>query len=112
MDTHRIEAIYPLSPLQQGILFHTLAAPDSRMYFIQWTCRVRGRLDLDVLRQAWLRVFERQAVLRTAFLWERRNEPLQVVQRGVALPWRVEDWRGVPAAQQQADLKLFLEADR
>jgi hypothetical protein len=60
-----VEAIYPLSPMQQGMLFHTLYAPNSGMYFEQLVCTLRGTLDVQAFQTAWQRVVERHPVLRT-----------------------------------------------
>ncbi|HEV2860062.1 MAG TPA: amino acid adenylation domain-containing protein [Pyrinomonadaceae bacterium] len=112
MSTPQIEAIYPLSPLQEGMLFHTLHAPDNRSYFVQMSCLVRGELNVAAFRQAWRRVVERHAVLRTFFTWERRERPLQVVLPQVSLPWEQHDWRHLPAAEQERRLAELLREDR
>lgn len=107
-----IEDIYPLSPLQQGMLFHTLYAPESEVYFEQLSCALRGALDIDALRRAWQIVIERHTILRTAFFWERREKPLQVARREIILPWQQQDWRGLETLEQQERFKDYLEADR
>ena len=107
-----IEDIYPLSPLQQGMLFHTLYAPESEVYFEQLSCALRGALDKDALRRAWQSVIDRHTILRTAFFWERREKPLQVVRRKIILPWQQQDWRGLETLEQQERFKAYLEADR
>ena len=107
-----IEDIYPLSPLQQGLLFHTLYDPESEAYFEQLSCTLRGALDADALRRAWQSVIDRHTILRTAFFWERRDKPLQVVRRKATLPWQQEDWRGLSTLEQQERFKSYLEADR
>ncbi|HJX19630.1 MAG TPA: condensation domain-containing protein, partial [Steroidobacteraceae bacterium] len=62
-----VEDIYPLSGLQQGLLFHSLYAPQSAVYVVSVTCRLGGPLDVAAFRRAWQHVVERHAVLRTAF---------------------------------------------
>ncbi|HYN84432.1 MAG TPA: amino acid adenylation domain-containing protein [Pyrinomonadaceae bacterium] len=111
-QNENIEDIYPLSPLQEGILFHSLYTPRTGVYFVQTVFTLRGRLDLDALKNAWRRVIERHPVLRTFFIWERRERPLQVVRRRVALPWEEHDWRATPAGERAARLEEFLEADQ
>ena len=89
MSTRRdlVEDIYPLSPLQEGLLFHTLYTPNLRFYFQQLRYTFRGEVDRDALREAWRLVVERHQPLRTGFLWERRDRPLQIVHRRVEIPW-------------------------
>lgn len=111
-DYRRIEDIYPLSPLQQGLLFHTLYAPESQMYFEQWSCSLYGNLNLAALQQAWQEVIQRHPVLRTAFNWQNLDEPVQIVRRQVKLPWQQYDWRGLSPSEQSQQLEKFLESDR
>jgi hypothetical protein len=76
MNTRDIEDIYPLSPMQQGMLFHELYAPDSSSYFEQTSWSIRGSLDISAFTEAWRTVVERHASLRTAFAWEDLDDPL------------------------------------
>ncbi len=110
-DRRPIEDIYPLSPMQQGMLFHTLYEPHSGTHVLQLCCRLAGALDRTALRRALDRVVERHAVLRTSFVWEEVAEPLQVVERSVPLPLAEEDWRGLDAAEREARLASYLASD-
>ncbi|MEW5927673.1 MAG: amino acid adenylation domain-containing protein, partial [Gemmatimonadota bacterium] len=112
MDRSAIEAIYPLSPLQQGMLFHTLYAPSSGTYFEQFAFTLRGDLDEAAWTAAWDRVVERHAVLRTAFAWEKREKPLQIVSRAAKAAWDRQDWRGMPGAGRRERLDAWLREDR
>ena len=107
-----VEDIYPLSPMQQGMLFHTLEAPESGVYFEQLSGVLGGELKVVGFAWAWQKVLEQHPILRTAFLWEGLEEPLQVVRARVRLPWVEEDWRGLSPLEQQGRLEAFLEADR
>ncbi|MFN2416206.1 MAG: amino acid adenylation domain-containing protein [Pyrinomonadaceae bacterium] len=106
-----IEAIYPLSPLQEGMLFHTLYAPGSGVYVVQLCYGLEGRLDVGAFRDAWAEVTALHPVLSTSFHWN-REKPLQTVHQRVGLPWAEYDWRGLSAAEQRAKLDALLEADR
>jgi len=110
MKMKNVEDIYPLSPMQQGMLFHTLYDPTSGVYFEQLSCTLSGEFDVAAFKRAWETVMARHAVLRTAFLWEGLDKPLQVVRQKVALPWQAHDWRGV--TNQQEKLQTFLKEDR
>ena len=81
MDRKNIETFYPLSPMQQGMLFHTLYEPESGIYVELLTATWRGEVDVDAFRRTWQQVVNRHPALRTAFLWEGLKEPIQVVQR-------------------------------
>jgi amino acid adenylation domain-containing protein len=107
-----IETMYPLSPMQQGMLFHTLLTPDAGVYIPQVCFDLIGTLDSAALQQAWQDVLNQHAPLRTAFYWERRDKPFQVVFRQVTLPWKTQDWQALPFAEHPARLEEFLQRDR
>ncbi|MGK3988241.1 amino acid adenylation domain-containing protein [Sorangium sp. So ce136] len=107
-----VEDVFPLSPLQQGLLFHSLWEPGSGVYVEQVTCRLEGALDVGAFRRAWEAVVDHHAVLRATFAWEGADEPLQIVRRGAAVEIELEDWRGVGAEEQRARMAARVEADR
>ncbi|HKN84712.1 MAG TPA: condensation domain-containing protein [Pyrinomonadaceae bacterium] len=112
MSAKNIEAIYPLSPLQQGMLFHTLCAPKAAVYFGQFHCMLQGDINVDAIKWAWQRAVDRHPILRTALVWENLDEPLQVVGRHVKLSFIEHDWRGMSLLAQQEGLEAFLQVDR
>ncbi len=65
-----IESIYPLSPMQEGMLFHSLYEPESGVYFEQFSFTVHGNLDVSAFELAWRQVVERHPALRTLFCLE------------------------------------------
>src|SRR4051812_18716539 len=97
----QVEDIYPLSATQQGLLFHSLYAPEAAVYVISVACRLEGNLYTDALERAWQLAVERHAVLRSAFVGQDLDVPLQVVLRRAALPFARHDWRALPAAAQE-----------
>ncbi|HSG41350.1 MAG TPA: condensation domain-containing protein, partial [Thermoanaerobaculia bacterium] len=107
-----VEDIYPLTPLQSGMLFHSLMAPESGVYVTQVTCTLPADLEARRFRQSWERLVERHPVLRTAFLWDGLDEPLQVVRKKVSLPWQELDWRGLPAEEQQRRFEELRHRER
>ncbi|MGH3823935.1 MAG: amino acid adenylation domain-containing protein [Pseudonocardiaceae bacterium] len=100
--TRDIEDVYPLSPVQEGLLFHTLQAPGSGMYFQQMQLTLRGALNRTALRLAWQGVVNHHPVLRTAFAWQRREQPLQVVRAHADVPFAELDWRGIAPEEARA----------
>src|SRR2546421_1328693 len=112
MMKNKIEAIYPLSPMQQGMLFHYLDNGYSEIYFEQVNYILQGNLDVEGFKKAWQQVMDRHAILRTLFTWENLEKPIQLVQRQVECPWAEQDWRQCSQEDQQEKLKAFLQADR
>jgi amino acid adenylation domain-containing protein/non-ribosomal peptide synthase protein (TIGR01720 family) len=107
-----VEDLYPLSPLQAGILFESLSATGTQAYQVQLAQRMDGPLDTELLRRAWTETVHRHAILRTSFAWEGLPRPLQRVHADAELPWRVEDWTGLDDAAQEAAIERFLADDR
>jgi amino acid adenylation domain-containing protein len=112
MDRKNVEDLYLLSPLQQGMLFHTLYSPGSAAYVEQLVLVLGGRPRAAELRRAWQMVVERHSVLRTGFIWEGVPKPLQVVFRKVDVPWQEHDWSALPEAEVEARWARLLEEDR
>jgi aryl carrier-like protein len=110
----RIEELYPLSPMQQGMLFHTLYAPEAGVYVEQVVCQLQGPLDVVAFQQAWQQVVDRHPILRTAFVWDEGSGPLQVVlqARSVGVPFRLLDWRVVAKGEREERLERWLREDR
>jgi amino acid adenylation domain-containing protein/non-ribosomal peptide synthase protein (TIGR01720 family) len=107
-----VEDFYPLSPAQAGLLFHAVASPEAAVYFQQMSCVVAGPLDAEAWRTAVDRVLGAHPVLRTGFVWEGVEQPVQVVRRAARLPLDVQDWRGIPGPEQRQRLEAYLRADR
>jgi amino acid adenylation domain-containing protein/non-ribosomal peptide synthase protein (TIGR01720 family) len=111
-EPKNVDDVYPLSPAQSGMLFHSLMAPESGVYVTQVACTLPANLDSRLFRQAWERLVERHEVLRTAFLWEGLDEPLQVVRKNVSIPWQELDWRGLPADERRRRFEELRQGDR
>ncbi|MEA5601255.1 amino acid adenylation domain-containing protein [Nostoc sp. UHCC 0252] len=109
---NNIDDLYELSPMQQGMLFHTLYAPESEVYFEQLLCILSGELNFSAFQLAWKQVVARHPVLRSSFYWEEIEKPLQMVSKQVDLPWEELDWRNFTADEQQQHLADFLKCDR
>ncbi|MDL5596907.1 amino acid adenylation domain-containing protein [Bacillus subtilis] len=103
IPAREISDLYPLSPMQQGILFHSLNDPDSPAYTNQLRVDVQ-HLQIERFRQAWQQTLDAQDILRTAFVWPGdAAAAVQVVRQNVQMPWSVQDWRG------RSDLDSALE---
>ena len=102
---------YPLSPLQQGMLFHSLRERGSGMYISQAVARY-DNLDCAALRKAWQLVIDRHPVLRTSFYWDDPENPEQFVHRHADTPLRVEDWCGMSPSEQNHRLRELQREER
>ncbi len=99
-EVENLEDLYQLSPMQLGMLFHTLEAPETGVYFEQSVLTIEGPLDTLSFERAWQAVIDRHSILRNAFLWHNLDSPVQVVHRHLDIVIDRQDWRDRPAEIQ------------
>ncbi|WP_285761098.1 non-ribosomal peptide synthetase, partial [Nocardiopsis ansamitocini] len=106
-----IEDVYPLTPMQQGMLFHSLLEPDSGAYLEQIVLELDGVDDTGALARAWQELVAATPLLRTSAVWRGTPSPVLLVHRDAVLPVTVLDWRGRSPAEQADALTALLAAD-
>ncbi len=99
-----IADLYPLSPMQQGMLFHTLLEPAAEAYINQLRVDIDG-LDVQAFGRAWQAALDRHAILRSSFHWLGLDSAHQVIQRQVDLQLQVVE-------DVAADLDTLAAAER
>ncbi|MEU9560366.1 amino acid adenylation domain-containing protein [Streptomyces fumanus] len=107
-----LEDVWPLSPLQEGLLFH--AAYDESgadVYAGQRALALDGPLDVARLRASWQAVLTRHPILRAGFHRRTSGEAVQVVVRDPALPWREADLSGLDEAEAAAETARLGDAE-
>ena len=107
-----VDDAYPLAPMQQGMLFHSLFEQNTGVDLIQLSCRIEGNLQPQAFRQSWQQVLDRHPALRTFFLADNGNDPLQLVLDRAELPWQEFDWRELSGSQVERRLTALLQEDR
>jgi amino acid adenylation domain-containing protein len=112
MDTKIVESSYPLSPMQHGMLFHSLSTEGDGVYIQQMVCDLHEDLNVPAFARSWQRVVERHPILRTSFSWDGLAEPVQDVYRRVELPLEQRDWRGLSASQREKQWEVHLREDQ
>nr|BBD84695.1 non-ribosomal peptide synthetase [Chromobacterium sp.] len=113
MNPKKIEAAYPLSPLQKGFLFHAgydLESADN--YIAQLFLDFEGELDGAAMRSAADALMRRHANLRAGFVHPGGQEPVQVVLREVSAGWEERDWRGLEPQEAAEAQSAWQESDR
>lgn len=78
-DKKNIEDILALTPLQEGMLFHYLKEPGSRMNVEQVFLEMSGKIEFELFREAWQSVVNTNEMLRTVFRWDDVKKPVQLV---------------------------------
>lgn len=113
MKQRSLEAVLPLSPLQQGMLFHSLYDSEGvDFYNMQAPFELTGALDTAALKAACAAVLERHPSLRAGFLQRRSGEAVQAVAARVELDWAEADLSAFGATEQRARLGRLLAEDR
>ncbi|QZZ33062.1 amino acid adenylation domain-containing protein [Streptomyces sp. ST1015] len=108
-----IEDILPVTPLQEGMIFHHVydeSAPD--VYVAQIVFHLDGALDRDALRTAARELLHRHPGLRSGLRQRRSGEWVRIVRRTVRLPWRESDLGHLPAADLDEAVTAEATADR
>ena len=108
-----IEAIYPLTPMQQNMLLHRLHVPESGLNVVHQVFPLRGVvLDQSIFEQSWQQVIDTHPILRTSFSWKNQQEPLQIIHQRTKLPLEEHDWRHLSDKQQSGRLEAYIQSIR
>ncbi|HWR62417.1 MAG TPA: condensation domain-containing protein, partial [Clostridia bacterium] len=86
ISKQKVEDLYALTPVQQGMLFHYLKNPGSEEYLEQLSIRLRGAIDMETVKKAWAYVAQCNDALRTVFRWDKLEAPVQIVLRDFEVP--------------------------
>ncbi|MHC6226530.1 non-ribosomal peptide synthetase [Pseudomonas sp. X10] len=108
----RIEDVYPLTPMQEGLLLHTLLEPGTGIYYMQDRYRINSALDPERFAQAWQAVVARHEALRASFSWNAGEAMLQIIHKPGSTTVDYQDWRGLDEAAQEARLQALHKQER
>jgi pristinamycin I synthase-2 len=104
--------VLPLTPLQQGLVFHSLFAPDSPdVYQAQIVLRLRDEPDSEALRGAARSLLGRHPNLGAAFVHQGLRSPVQILTEGAEPPWHEADLTRVAAGRRERVFRRLLHAD-
>lgn len=108
-----IKDIYPLSPMQEGMLFHSILDAKSEAYFEQTVITFNEVLDVHLVQQSLQQLMNRYDIFRTIFMYKETERPLQIVlEERDALPVHFENISAFPAAEKREHFTAFLKAER
>ena len=106
------ESSYPLSSLQQGMLFHSLYSQHAGVDIAQMIWSLDEDLNVPAFERAWQQVVNRHAVLRTSFSWEGLSEPRQQVQQDLKVSIQYQDLTCMSDCEREAQLESYIQDDR
>ncbi|EOM75622.1 non-ribosomal peptide synthetase [Rhodococcus rhodnii] len=108
----QVSDIWPLSPLQRGLLFQSSFDDRADIYTAQFALDFGSRVDVPRLRAAAQRVLDENPTLRAGFVTDGVREPVQFVATGVSVPFTEHDLTALPGDERDARLAELEEADR
>jgi len=106
-----LKDIYPLSPMQEGILFHSLYDPHSSVYLMQISFKLYGEVDELLVEKSLNQLVRRHDVLRTIFVYKELARPMQIVFNEGKSNFYYEDLRKYGEDEKNAFIKEFLARD-
>ncbi|WP_026281361.1 non-ribosomal peptide synthetase [Paenibacillus massiliensis] len=113
MSQVQIKDLYPLSPMQEGMLFHSILDEKSDAYFQQSIISLGEELEVSLLQQSLQQLIDRYDILRTVFTYKETDRPLQIVlEKRQADPVYVEDVRGLSPEAKQQRMEYLLKTER
>ncbi|RBL88158.1 non-ribosomal peptide synthetase [Chitinophaga flava] len=112
LSLDKISAIYELSPLQEGILFHSLYDQQITTYITQFRLELPDELNITAFKAAWDRLVRNHSILRTAFIYEKVSIPVQCVYKEVTLPFDIVDYSQLDGEELEERFERLLAEDR
>jgi len=107
-----LDNAYPLTPLQQGMLYEALKNPDTNVYIAYIVVDISGELDSALFKAAWRGAVQQHETLRTRFLWEGLDAPLQLVNSSVELDWVECDSSQTDFSSAESTVDHWLDHER
>ncbi|WP_197492127.1 condensation domain-containing protein, partial [Paenibacillus jamilae] len=111
-DIGEVENVYALTPMQKGMLFHSLMDAASGAYFEQTTFDLRGRFHADIFQDSLNQLAQRHEIFRANFISGWQDEPVQVIFRRKEVGFRYEDLRHLDDQKRDAYVQEFIRQDK
>lgn len=112
MALENVEDLYPLAPMQQLMLMHSVRVHGSSTLTNQFRYRLTGALDSTRFAAAWQQAIARHPALRTAFVWQDIDRPVQIVRTAVPVPWQYIELADAPENERQSRVAELQRSDR
>ncbi|MDD2760867.1 MAG: amino acid adenylation domain-containing protein [Methylomonas sp.] len=107
-----LQDLYPLSPMQQGMLFHAMYQADSRAYFEQMRYEIEGDLDVELFQRGWQLLHDRHDALRTVFVYKKAAKLLQMVLKRREVDFAYTDLSALPPDRQAERIAQYRQQDK
>jgi amino acid adenylation domain-containing protein/non-ribosomal peptide synthase protein (TIGR01720 family) len=107
-----VEAVYPVTPMQAGMLFEVQTSPKPGLYFQQFECVINQAINIPEFLRAWELVASHQPALRASFVVRGVRLPVQVIWRTCPFSYAQHDWRSKTAEEQDDQWRKVLLTDQ
>ncbi|MCK4258429.1 MAG: amino acid adenylation domain-containing protein [Halanaerobiales bacterium] len=111
MNQDRIELINELTPIQSGMLFHSLLNEGGITYYEQFCYYMKGKIQIEQIKTAWQMVIDKYETFRTDFLWEKVKTPVQVILKKKEAEIYEYDIANLDEIKQKEYIEEFKESD-
>ena len=111
MNKNNIKQIYPLSPMQEGMLFSKLLNNDNKTYFEQLSFKIIGDFRIDIFEQTMNKLVEKYDVFRSLFIYENQKRPFQVVFKKAKTKVKYEDFSSLQYEKRELAINEFKKKD-
>lgn len=111
MQGIQIKNMYPLTPMQEGMLFHSLLEKNDKAYFQQAIFNINGSLDIELFNESFNALLERYDILRTVFISEQVEQPLQVVLKERKMTVEFQDLSSMDRVSQNSCIEDYAKKD-
>ncbi|PSB17676.1 non-ribosomal peptide synthetase [Phormidesmis priestleyi ULC007] len=107
-----LKDLYPLTPMQAGMLFHSLYDESLGTFLEQIFCSITGDFHIDLFEKSWNELFKQNDIFRTILIPQKASQPLQMVLRECQIIFHYEDIQHLTGKQQEDFLKTYQQKDR
>jgi amino acid adenylation domain-containing protein/non-ribosomal peptide synthase protein (TIGR01720 family) len=108
-----LQSAFPLTPLQEGMLFHSISFPQNDVYCTQVCLRFMAHdFDVSHFKNVWASMIAKYDVFRTQYVWENREKPFQVVYTQQKPQWGELNWQEYSEVKKEQYYQEFLAKDR
>ncbi|NRS16242.1 amino acid adenylation domain-containing protein [Brevibacillus sp. HB1.4B] len=109
-DNPYMEDVYPLTIMQENMLYRYKHHPEPGLNVVHHAFRIEGGpFHVSAFEQAWKHLIQQFPALRTSFIWEELDEPMQIVHEKVDIHIKQEDWRDIPEDDQHEQLQSYIQ---
>ncbi|MFS0915990.1 amino acid adenylation domain-containing protein [Brevibacillus sp. 179-C 1.1 NHS] len=107
-----MQKVYPLTPMQEGILYHSLLDPGDQSFFVQLSFGIKGDLQKPLLEQSLQHLIMRNDIFRTVFNTDKAKQPIQIVLEQRKSQISYTDLSSYAGQEQDSLLASMKEQDR